>query len=855
MRFVYTVLFSLFLSLSPGMGQDIPSPSEYFGFPIGADRRLIHWEQILEYFQLLNERSPRVQVLELGKTTLGRPMIMVIIAARQTLADLEKYRRIQETIAWPYELEEAAAEALIQKGKLVFLLTLNIHSTEIAASQTSVELGYELATTRDPELLRVLDNIILLMIPSLNPDGQDMITRWYLKDVGTAYEGSRMPMKYHHYADHDNNRDWFFFNLVESRHVARILYHEWYPEIVFDQHQMGGRSARFFLPPYSDPVNPNVPPSLMANTNMIGKHVIADMHDQGFTGLVTNTIFNAYFVGTMSKTPLWQNRIGILSEAASVRIASPVYLPPSSLRGMGQDLPEYKQQNNFLAPWPGGWWRLRDIIDYQKAATYSMLKLAATYKNKFKRNYYRLNREAIEAGRQGNPFAYVIPLDQRDPNSAVEMLRRLRLANVKVYRAQEDYQAPEGTIRKGDFIIPMAQSNRTYIKDLLERQYYPDLREYPGGPPRRPYDVTAWTLPLQMGVTAFTIAAPFQLTMEPVEPRLQVPLPENASGWFAVERRFINSYALVNRLLKQNIPVYTLFQEHTRIPRGAFLIHATNQNRNTIFPLFQAFEVTPVKLDTSITPDELQPIQSSRIAVYQPWIPWVYDEGWLRLILDHFGFDYQVLHNQDFRKKGGFTGKFDILIFTNQSAKSILNGAPLTRGYSPQIDAPEVRPEYRGGIGDAGKEKVAQFIRQGGTAIFIGEAVDFAIDHLGVPARNVLKKTSRKDFFAPGSIVKIHLDPRSELTFGMPDEAAVYINRPVALTLEPYTRELKEVGIYDDREVVLSGWVVGEKHLHRKVALADIPYGKGRIILYAFRVHHRGQTWGTFKLLFNALYR
>ncbi|NOX38348.1 MAG: hypothetical protein GXO78_12520 [Calditrichaeota bacterium] len=855
MRYVYTILLTLLLGISAMMGQEIPSPNDYFGFPIGADRKLINWEQILDYFALLDERSPRVQVVELGKTTLGRPMILVIIASEQTMANLDRYRQIQEQIAWPYDLDEAAAEALIQEGKLVFLLTLNIHSTEIAASQESVELGYELATTRDPELLNVLDQVILLMVPSLNPDGQDMITKWYLKDVGTEYEGSRMPMKYHHYADHDNNRDWFFFNLVESRHVARILYHEWYPEIVFDQHQMGGRSARFFMPPYSDPVNPNIPPSLMANTNMIGKHVIAEMHDQGFKGLVTNTIFNAYFVGTMSKTPLWQNRIGILSEAASVRIASPVYLPPSSLKGMGQDLPEYKQQNNFLDPWSGGWWRLRDIIDYEKAATYSMLKLAATYKEKFKRNYYRLNREAIAAGQKGHPFAYVIPVKQRDPNSAVEMLRRLRIANVKVYRAEEEYRAPEGTIQQGDFIIPLAQSNRTYIKDLLERQYYPDLREYPGGPPRRPYDVTAWTLPLQMGVTVFTVAAPFELQMTPVEPRLEISLPEERDGWYAVERRFINSYALINQLLKQGVAVYTSTRAISNVPRGSFLFKIEGKSFETLSPLFEKFEVPPVFVGTTVDKTQRKPLKASRIGIYQPWIPWVYDEGWLRLILDNFGFDYQVLHNQDFKKKGSFYPAFDVLVFTNQAAKSILNGAPLTRGYSPQIDAPKVRPEYRGGIGEAGKKKLQQFIQAGGTAIFIGEAVDFAIEHLGIPARNVLKNVPRKEFFAPGSIVKIHLDNQSDLTLGMPSETAIYINRPVALTLEPYTRELKEVGVYDDREILLSGWVVGEKKLHHKVALADIPYGKGRVILYAFRVHHRGQTWGTFKLLFNALYQ
>ncbi|TDI85473.1 MAG: hypothetical protein E2O78_04495, partial [Caldithrix sp.] len=334
----------------PATSQTIPSPEQMFGFKMGSDKKLIDWDQILSYFQMLNNNSKRVQVVELGQTTLGRPMIMAIIGAEETMANLQKYQSIQQQLARPFDLDAFKAEALVRTGKLVFLITMNIHSTEIASSQESVELAYELATANSVRVGKILDNVLILLIPSLNPDGQDMVTEWYLKDVGTEYEGSRMPMKYHHYADHDNNRDWHFFNLVESRNVAKVLYHDWYPEIVMDQHQMGSHGARLFLPPYADPVNPNVAPALMASVNMLGKHVVSDLHDQGFQGVVTGTIFNAFFEGTMSKTPLWHNRIGILTEAASTRVASPIFFPKTSLRGMGIDLPDYSQQTNFLDP-------------------------------------------------------------------------------------------------------------------------------------------------------------------------------------------------------------------------------------------------------------------------------------------------------------------------------------------------------------------------------------------------------------------------------------------------------------------------------------------------------------------------
>ncbi|MFQ5825114.1 MAG: M14 metallopeptidase family protein, partial [bacterium] len=307
-RLTIFVLTLLTISFQILHAQDIKSPEETFGFQMGADKKLINWQQIVSYFNMLDEHSHRVKLVELGRTTLNRPMIMAIIASEEAIQNLEKYQNIQQQLGRPFELVDSEAKRLIRDGKLVFIITLNIHSTEIASSQESVELAYELATSQEAKIQKILDNVIVLLVPSLNPDGQDMVTKWYLQDVGTEYEGSRMPMKYHHYAGHDNNRDWFFFNLVESQMVAKVLYHDWYPEIVYDQHQMGSSGARFFLPPYADPVNPNVSPSLMASVNMLGKHVVADMHDQGFKGVVTGTRFNAFFEGTMSKTPLWHNR-------------------------------------------------------------------------------------------------------------------------------------------------------------------------------------------------------------------------------------------------------------------------------------------------------------------------------------------------------------------------------------------------------------------------------------------------------------------------------------------------------------------------------------------------------------------
>ena len=854
MKRISVILLACLFAAASLPAQKIQSPRDYFGFQMGADRKLINWEQIVDYFQRLDAASGRVKLTEIGRTTQNRPMIMAIIASEEAQANLEKYREIQEQLARPFDLDPQATEPLIAQGKLVFIITLNIHSTEIAASQESVELAYELATHNDLAVQKILQNVIILLVPSLNPDGQDMISKWYMKYVGTPYEGGRMPFKYHFYADHDNNRDWFFFNLAESRNVAKVLYHDWYPEIVLDQHQMGSNGARLFLPPYSDPVNPNVAPELMAAVNSLGKHVVADLQNEGFTGLVTGTIFNAFFEGTMSKTPLWQNRIGILTEAASARIATPLFFPKTSLRGMGQDLPEYKQQTNFLDPWPGGWWRLRHIIEYEKAATYSMLDLAATYKAKYLRRFYRLNRKAIKAGQNEPPFAYVLPQDQWDPNNAVELLKRLRIANVDVYQAEEDFRAGGRQYSSGDFVVPLAQPARAYIKDLMERQHYPNLREYPGGPPRRPYDITGWTLPLQMGVEAAAIAEPFAAKMRKVnQPALNMKPVNPSSRWYAVERRFSNSYKLINRLLKEKQAVAELKEAWEDYPAGTFILERNGNNRDLLEKFSRKFQA-PLRPLKEKPVSKMEPVRPLRIGIYQPWIPFVYDEGWLRLVLDEFGFDYQVIHNADFAGRKKLNDRFDLIIFGSQPAETIVKGMnPDTKMTPP--GTPQTLPEYRGGIGKEGIRSVNDFINNGGRALFFNRAVNFAIQNLKLPAHNVLDKISRQNFFAPGSIVKMNLDLRSQLTYGMQSSVSAYISDPVALALDAYPRKIDEVGLFPQRALLESGWLVGGQQLFGKAALADIPVGKGRVVLYAFRVQHRAQTYGTFKLLFNALYR
>ncbi len=834
--------------------RNLRPPEEHFGFKMGTDRKLINWKQIHDYFSIMDQFSDKIKVEELGKTTLGRPFIIAYISSSENLKNLHKFKKIQRLLANPDSLSPKQADKLIKQGKLVMLISLNIHSTEIASSQESVELAYDLITNDDPQTLKILDNVILILIPSLNPDGQQMITDWYLKHAGTEYEGSPMPGLYHYYAGHDNNRDWFFFNLKESQLVAPILYQQWFPQIVFDQHQMSSKGPRMFLPPYKDPINPNVPSVLLAEVNMLGKHLTADLHEKGFTGIVNGMLFNSFFEGTMSKTPLWHNMIGILSELASVRIATPLYFPRGSLGKYGAEISRYSRGTNFLTPWQGGWWRLRDIIEYEKAATFAMLNFAVKYKEKIMKNFYALNREGIDKGRNQAPFQVIIPLKQHDPNAAALMLERLKLAGVRIFKAEEAFEYDGRRYSPGSFIIPLSQPIRAYVKDLFEVQKYPDLYDYPDGPPTKPYDYTGWTLPLQMGVSAKFTSSLVNMKMSRAESFVFDEIPEQLpeADYYLLPTRYNNSFAIINELLSDfNIQrAASAFQtkEHS-FPAGTFIIPHQNSLRQKLLKLSEKYRVPVIAVNQKIKTDLLQ-LKRPRLAIYQPWAGNI-DEGWKRLVLDNFKFKYSVLHNKDIQK-GKLLEKYDAVIIPDMTVSRLVDGKK-EKDKEPLIGVAKIPEKFKGGIGEKGVKKLKEFILQGGTLLTLGRACDFAIDKLRVPAINVVSKKTNKEYFAPGALLRMHLDLSDPITFGMPEITIVrYTNGP-AFRLLTHSQASKAVGYFDEDTPLVSGWLIGAKLLAGKTALAEIPTQKGRVILFGARVQGRAQTHGTFKLLFNAI--
>jgi hypothetical protein len=596
----------------------------------------------------------------------------------------------------------------------------------------------------------------------------------------------------------------------------------------------------------------------MAEVNMLGKHVVADLHEQGFTGIVTGMRFNAFFEGTMSKTPLWHNMVGILSEMASARIATPIYLPRGSLGPYDAEIPRYSRVTDFLDPWPGGWWRLRDIIDYEKAATYSILDLAATYKKKFMMNFYSMSKESIEKGKNEPPYAFIIPLNQHDPNSAAEMLKRLKLNGTNIFRAQTPFVYDGQTFPSGTFIIPLSQPSRSCIKDLLEPQNYPNLEQYPGGPPMPPYDVTGWTISIQMGVDVIEMKTPLQVGLALTEsfdfgPSGLIQTPAKA---YLMERRYNNAFAVLNELLKANVEVYWSDKEFSikdkTYPAGTFIIPTQKGIDKKLQSLALEFKVPLFGINQPVQVKKTKALLP-RLGLYNSWTASM-DEGWTRLVLDNYRYSFKQLYNEEI-KKGKLIEKFDVIIIPDLSIPAIVEGKRRRWGRSgPMLGDAQIPEKYQGGIGTEGIIALTEFVKAGGSLITFGHASDFAIEKLQVPAINVLKDIDEKEFYAPGSLLRMHLDTTQPLAYGMPAQTAIRMTNSPAFNLLLHIQESYAIGYFDQDNPLLSGWLKGWEKLAGKTALAEILIEKGRVILFGFRVQSRAQTFGTFKLLFNSIH-
>ena len=501
----------------------IPTPASVIGFVPGTDRRLPAWRDVVAWFTALDAASPRVAVRTLGRTTLGRPFIAAFIGDSATIADLPRYREIQRRLADARLRAPGEVQRLVAAGKVVVLVTSSIHSTEVGGILTPMVLAERLAAGEDAESRAIRAGTLVILVPSLNPDGVDIVGNWYHATLGTPAEGTPPPWLYHKYTGHDNNRDWYFFSQVETRLTVDSLHNVWHPEVVNDIHQQGSSAARIFIPPYMDPVEPNVDPLLTAGVNALGTAMAWRLTADGFTGVSINSTYDAWTPARAYQH--YHGGVRILTETASARLATPIEIPFDSLRpGRGYD--SKTASWSFVAPWPGGHWGIGDIVRYQNAATWAMLSSVASDRAAWLTSFATLGDRAVAGraapGRERWPAAYVIPTAQRDPAALAILLRTLQRGQVEIHRSMAPVSAGPVTLPAGSYVIPLAQPYGSFAKALLERQHYPDLREYPGGPPKAPYDVTAHTLPLLLGVAVSAVDAEPSVASAAIAP---IPAP------------------------------------------------------------------------------------------------------------------------------------------------------------------------------------------------------------------------------------------------------------------------------------------------------------------------------------------
>ena len=758
----------------------VPAPANYFGHEIGVDRTVLDWDRVVGYFQALANSSDRIKVEELGKSTEGRPFIAATIADAETLKHLDRYIAIQKRLADPRTTSPAEAERLILQGKAVVMITCSIHATEIASTHTAVEFAYRLLTEDTPHFRAILKDAIVILVPSLNPDGVDIVTRWYRKTLGTKFEGTSPPELYHHYVGHDNNRDWYIFSQVETQLAVSKLHNVWHPEIVYDVHQMGDNAARLFVPPWLDPTEPNIDPILMQEMNMYGTAMAADLTAAGKTGVAIHGVYD--FWTPSRHYQAFHAGLRLLTESASARIASPVTLSADQIAATALGYDPRERSWNYLEPWLGGTWRLRDIIDYQTIAWDSLLYNAALHRTELLRNFYRVGQRQTERTR---PWGFVIAGKQRDPGAARKLIETLRFGQVEVGQGAD-----------GSAVVAMHQPYSGWAKTLLERQRYPEDRLYPGGPPKKPYDVTANTLPLLMGVDVKAVDAPVAVTGEWKAP------PVAAGPVLAAADT--DSWRAVTRAWKSGAAVWR----------------------------------DPASGDFSLERREpWKELKQPRVGLYQPWQPNM-DEGWTRWLLEQFGFAYTGLRNAEIQA-GGLRQKFDVLVFADQAAESMENG--YRRDAMPE--------EYTGGLGAAGAAALKEFSNAGGTLVFLNGATDYAITRLGVAARVVTPARGQTDeFYSPGSLLNARIDTASALAYGVPGEVAIWSEQSPA-----WETQLPVVARYVESGVLASGWLVGEKTIAGRAAVVNAPMGSGHVVLFGMRPQYRAQSYLTFKMFFNAL--
>jgi len=848
MRKSFLLIILCFSVVFSTLAQNVPEPEEILGFKVGADYHLATYTQAIEYFNQLAAASDRIKLFEAGKTSMGQTMTYAVISSSKNLSQLEKYKQIIRKLSLAKGLSSNNARELSNEGKAIVYIDGGLHASECAPAQHNIQLAYELITSSASKYQRIREDVILVLVFA-NPDGMNLLADWYHPNVGTPYEVASMPRLYHIYAGHDNNRDSYIANLVETKHITRLINKEWFPVILYNHHQTAPFPARIWTPPNAEPTNPNVHPLIVRWQNMVGSAMGAAFDAEGKEGAISRHIFDSWYPGYVTQVVDSHNIISILTETALYRYATPHFF---TIRDFPKQYQDLTMSAFYPNPWKGGWWRLKDAVDYCITASTAVLDVSSKYRQELLYNKYQMASDVIKRFKSEPPYAWIIPEKQADPGTASLLLNRMNLLGIDVYKSTESFSCDGIQYPTGTHLIPMDQAFALFIKNVFEVQRYPDLRKYPDlwqgiispkefeGAPFSSYDQMGWTLPYQFGAEVIAANSPVEVQMSRLDKvNMQKGKISGNPGYaYLLRHEENNSFTAVNRILKTGGQVFSSEQDRS------FIIPANSIDRIFMNKIASELDLNITGTSRKQTA-KTREIKKVKLGLYKSWRASA-DTGWTRYILENYEFPYKNIHDAEIRA-GNLKSNYDVIIMPSSRPGTILNGH--IKGTMP--------PKYIGGITTAGVRNLRKFAEAGGTIVFLSNSCNFAIDYFNIPVKNILNNIKKEDFVCNGSMLRMVFDNSHPVAYGMPEEASTVFNNSCVFEIQPSFKNKKDpvsVAKYPDENPLMSGWIHGDRIIRQKSGVVVAPFGKGSLILLGFPVQFRAQPYGTFKLLFNSIF-
>lgn len=859
--------FVLILFNKPTHAQNAQSPSDFFGFEPGTDRNLFDYDQLIAYFRQLDQASAKVLMQEIGETPMGKKMYVVFISSPENLAKLDRYKEVNRKLALDWKMENPERDTLIAEGKVFLLATLSMHSNEVGPTQAFPRFAFSYANTTDPEMLKCLDNVVFMVVPNHNPDGMQMVVENYRKYKGTAYEGCSLPGVYHKYIGHDNNRDFVTLTQKDTRIISAIYSKDWFPQVMVEKHQMGSSGVRYFVPPMSDPIAENIDESIWNWSWVFGSAMAKDLTAAGCAGVAQHYLFDDYWPGSTA-TAEWKNMVGLLTEAASVNGASPIYIEKNELKFSGKGLSENKKSINMTLPWDGGWWRLSDIVRYESNSLTSLLRTASSNRQQLLQFRNDLCRKEVLKGKTMAPSYFVLPLLQHDKGELADLVNLMHEHGVSVSQLKEDLAWNNKLMHAGDIIIPLAQPFRSFIKEVMEKQTFPVRYYTSGGEAIKPYDITSWSLPLNKGLQSYEIDG----IVPEIEKKLEaVPVPftlnggftEHDNGFWVFSSTNNESYRVAFKSLAAGLTVKRTLADAEfkgkKVAAGSFIV--TGLKEKNALLLKDSLTIEPVWFPEYPDSSAIS-IKMPRIALVESWFADL-DAGWTRYIFDQYSIPVTIIRPGDLSKKT-FELNFDVVIFPDEDKNVLMEGKTKTGENYYLANLP---PQYAKGMGKDGFQKVLKFINNGGTVLSWGGSTALFEGLMNIkisetenedfrfPFANVAEKLQKSGLNCPASLLKVNLLPHHPLTLGMQQEAGILTtaDQVFQTNLPSFDMDRRVIASYPETDVLLSGYCQKQELLGNYAAMVWLKKGKGNLVVYGFSPQFRGSVPGIYKLLFNGL--